>query len=136
MKRECSDILIKESFPDELKNILFRCGAGIGACTIGYNGTFRLCSSLWHPDCIYDLRRGSLIDAYKNFIPKVRGMRTNNKHFFEKCGQCKIINFCLWCPAHTYLETGQLDEPIDTFCKIAKARVDMLKGGIEKSGNL
>jgi hypothetical protein len=28
----------------------------------------------------------------------------------------------LWCPAHSYLETGELDTPIDYFCQVANAR--------------
>ena len=125
MKRECSGILINGEPNDEVKDVLFRCGAGVGTCTIGYNGTFRLCSSLWHPDCIYDLRKGSLTDAYNNFIPKIRNMKSSNKNYFKKCGRCEIINLCLWCPAHAHLETGFLDEPSDSFCEVAKARVEM-----------
>ena len=39
---------------------LFHCGAGNGDFNVGYDGVFRLCSSLHHPDCTYDLRKGSL----------------------------------------------------------------------------
>lgn len=109
--------------------LLFRCGAGRGSCSISYDGIFRLCSSLWHPGCIYDLKRGTLADAYNRFVPEVRKMTTANKNFLENCGRCEVINFCLWCPAHSYLETGKIDEPVESFCKTAKAREKMLKSG-------
>ena len=68
--------------------------------------SFRLCSSLWHPDCVYNLRRGSLRDAWEQLVPRVRGMRSQNREFLKKCHACPLINLCLWCPAHAYLETG------------------------------
>jgi radical SAM protein with 4Fe4S-binding SPASM domain len=105
---------------------LFHCGAGNGSFSVSYDGLFRLCSSLWREDCIYDLKSGSLAEAYNHFVPRVRDKRSDRKEFLEKCSQCPIINLCLWCPAHSHLETGQLDTPVDYFCKVAYARQDML----------
>jgi hypothetical protein len=36
--------------------------------------------------------------------------------------QLCVINLCLWCPAHAYLETGELDMPVESFCEVAAAR--------------
>ena len=108
-------------------NHLFHCGAGNGSFTVSYGGYFRLCSSLWHPDCIYDLKNGKLKEAWGNFVLKVRDMQSNNKEFLEKCRKCPIINLCIWCPAHAYLESGELDTPIDYFCEIAHARAESLE---------
>ena len=106
--------------------------AGYNICTVrsfavSYDGYFRLCSSLWHPDCIYDLKNGKLKEAWGNFVLKVRDMQSNNKEFLEKCRKCPIINLCIWCPAHAYLESGELDTPIDYFCEIAHARAESLE---------
>ena len=108
-------------------NHLFHCGTGNGSFTISYDGLFRTCSSLWHPDCIYDLRKGNLKEAWQNFVLQVRNMRSDRKEFLKKCRVCPIINLCLWCPAHAYLETGELDKPVDYFCDVANARAKMLK---------
>ncbi|MGO8734256.1 MAG: radical SAM protein [Terriglobia bacterium] len=101
---------------------LFHCGTGNGNFSVSYDGFFRLCSSLWHPDCIYDLRKGSLADAVDNIVPKVRDLRSHRKEFLETCRACPIINLCLWCPAHAHLETGELDGAVPYFCKVAHAR--------------
>ena len=107
---------------------LFHCGAGNGTFSLSYNGLFRLCSSLWHTDCIYDLKKGNLTDAWFKFVSKVRGMRPNQKELFKKCRLCPLINLCLWCPAHNYLETGKMDAmPTDYFCEVARARAEALK---------
>ena len=85
-------------------------------------------SSLCHPDCTYDLRKGSLADAWHNFVPKVRDMRSNRRDFLGGCNACPIINLCLWCPAHAHLETGELDAPVPYFCEVAHARVRAIDG--------
>jgi sulfatase maturation enzyme AslB (radical SAM superfamily) len=47
--------------------------------------------------------------------------------FLEKCRSCPIINLCLWCPAHAYLEKGRLDAWCDYFCQVAHARAAAIK---------
>jgi radical SAM protein with 4Fe4S-binding SPASM domain len=101
---------------------LFTCGAGKESCSISYDGFFRLCSSLWHPDCIYDLKNGTLFHAWRDFVPQTRAMCSNRTEFLEKCHICPIRDLCMWCPAHAYLETGELDRPVVYFCELAHAR--------------
>jgi len=125
LKKNC-DQLIDQNFEHCEDNHLFRCGAGLGNFSVSYDGFFRLCSSLWHPDCVYDLKRGTLKEAWYEFVPKVRDMRSDNRGFLEKCSKCSIINLCSWCPANAYLETGRLDLPVEFFCDIAKAREKLL----------
>ena len=108
-------------------NHFFHCGTGNGSFSLSYDGFFRLCSSLWHPDCIYDLKKGTLGEAWQNFVPKVRDMRSKRTEFLERCRRCPIINLCIWCPAHSHLETGELDKPVDYFCEVAHARAESLK---------
>jgi len=107
-------------------NHLFHCGTGNGSFTVSYDGYFRLCSSLWHPNCIYDLKKGILAEAWHKFVPQVREMRSKRDDFLKKCRVCPIINLCIWCPAHSYLETGELDKPVEYFCKVAHARAESL----------
>ena len=105
-------------------NRLFRCSTGYGSITISYDGFLKLCSSLNHPDCIYDLKKGTISEALQDFIPQVRNMHSVRKEFKEKCQQCLIFSLCMCCPALAYLETGELDKPVDYFCKVAHARVE------------
>jgi radical SAM protein with 4Fe4S-binding SPASM domain len=107
---------------------LFHCGAGNGSFNVGYDGTFRLCSSLWHPDATYDLRNGTLAEAWDDVL-RVRDLRSRNPEFLEKCRRCGIINLCLWCPAHAALETGHMHEWIEYFCAVAHERAKAISGG-------
>jgi radical SAM protein with 4Fe4S-binding SPASM domain len=122
------DKLINPEYEKYVCDHLFHCGAGNGSFNVSYDGFFRLCSSLWHPDTIYDLIKGTLKEAWDEFVPKVREMRSERKEFLETCRKCSIINLCLWCPAHAYLETGEMDVVVDYFCEVAHARAKALQG--------
>jgi radical SAM protein with 4Fe4S-binding SPASM domain len=120
---------------------LFHCGAGNGSFTVGPDGTFRLCSSLWHPDTVFALRDepsvggtlrpgalrpGALREAWEDWTPRVRDLRGADPEFLEKCRRCGIVNLCLWCPAHAALETGSMDDWVEYFCDVAHARAEAL----------
>jgi radical SAM protein with 4Fe4S-binding SPASM domain len=126
MEKSCDKLIVPE-FAHYGCNHLFHCGAGNGSFSVSYDGKFRLCSSLWHPDCIFDLRKGTLEEAWRDFIPKVRDMRSDRQEFLDNCRRCPISNLCLWCPAHSHLETGEMDSVVDYFCKVAHARAESLQ---------
>ena len=127
LKRDCAKLINTQCVHFKCGH-LFHCDAGNRSFALSYNGLFRLCPSLWHPDCVYDLRNGNLIDAWQNFVPMVRDIRSERREFLEKCGACPLINLCLWCPAHAHLETKEMDAPIDYFCQTAHARAEGLRG--------
>ena len=106
---------------------LFRCAIASGSFAVGYDGSYRPCSSLRHPDCTYDLRNGSLEDAWCSFTPEVIEMRSTRTLFLENCSTCRLFNLCMWCPAHAYLETGELDGFVPYFCELAHARAQSLQ---------
>jgi radical SAM protein with 4Fe4S-binding SPASM domain len=135
MQQHC-DSLIMPELEENDSNLLLRCGTGVKDCTIGYDGFLYLCSSLRHPECRYDLRKGTLADAWHQFVPRVRQIKSDSKEFMEKCGTCPLFNLCLWCPAHAYLETGKLDKYVEEFCKIAHARSKLLEGTKETKSKL
>lgn len=122
LKKECERLLLHPYVPQTGARHLLYCGAGRNSFSIGYDGRFRLCSSLLHPDCIYDLRQGSLREAWENLAPKVLALSSDHPDFLTKCHSCSLVNLCLWCPAHAYLETGRLDGWVKEFCEVAKAR--------------
>jgi radical SAM protein with 4Fe4S-binding SPASM domain len=121
------DKLIDPQFSHTSCNHLFHCGAGSNSFSLSYDGLFRLCPSLWHPDCVYDLKQGTLPDAWQGFIPRVRAMQSERREFLDTCRKCPLINLCMWCPAHASLETGELDAPVTYFCRVAHARAEALK---------
>ena len=112
-------------------NHLFYCGAGKTSFTIDPYGFFKPCSSLTHPDCVYDLRKGNLREAWEKFVPQVRAMKTEDEECRKTCLGCPLINLCMWCPATAYLECGKLDRHVEDFCHLAHARAAAL--GPEKT---
>jgi radical SAM protein with 4Fe4S-binding SPASM domain len=126
LKKNCDKLLNFELSHKDC-NHLFYCGAGNRDFSVSYDGYFRLCSSLWHQDCVYDLKKGSLAEAWQRLVPRVKDMRSNKKEFLERCHTCQLINLCIWCPAHAHLETGELDRPVEYFCEVAHARAEMLR---------
>ena len=130
MRKGC-DTLINEEFTHYGCDHLFHCGAGNGSFNVSYDGRFRLCSSLWADGTTYDLRKGTLADAWENLIPHVRDLRSKRKEFLESCRKCALVNLCLWCPAHAHLETGMLDGSTPYFCEVARRRAENIKKGME-----
>jgi radical SAM protein with 4Fe4S-binding SPASM domain len=124
------DKLIFPSYDGPVCDHLFHCGTGNKSFVVSYDGIFRLCADLWHPDCTYDLRRGTLREAWEELVPRVRAMRSANPEFLERCRRCPIINLCLWCPAHAHLETGELDGFVPYFCQVARARAEALEARV------
>ncbi|MCX6554728.1 MAG: radical SAM protein [Candidatus Aminicenantes bacterium] len=126
LEKNCDQLIFPEGEHHKCHH-LFHCGAGNSSFTVSYDGLFRLCSSLWHPDCVYDLKKGTLIEAWNSLVPRVRALTSSNPEFLEKCRSCPIVNLCLWCPAHAHLENGRLDAWCEYFCLVAHARAEGLR---------
>ncbi len=101
---------------------LLQCNAGINSCCISSKGLFKLCTSLIDQNTVYDLKKGSFSDAWVNFVPRVRNMKPSGDTDKGDCGKCNLLHFCMWCPAHGYLETGNLEGFVSYFCDVAKDR--------------
>lgn len=121
LKKSCENLAEQKNLR-KVENPLFLCGAGVNSFALSYDGMFRLCSSLWHPDTLYDLKKGNLSNAWQGFVPQVRNLRSTRKPYVDACQNCHLVNLCMWCPANAYLETENLDMPVGYFCKLAHAR--------------
>ena len=121
VQKDCQHLL-EPRLPHVVSDHVFRCGAGVSSFAVTYDGRFRLCLDLCHQDCTYDLRRGSLREAWFGLVPQVRDLRSQNPDFLSKCRDCPVINLCLWCPARAHLETGAIDGWSPYFCEAAHAR--------------
>lgn len=97
---------------------LFSCGAGYGVSVDAY-GRLQACLGLRAPELTYDLLRGSLSEALREFFPKVRAMEATNPAYLERCARCFLKGFCQQCPAKSWAEHGTLDTPVEYFCAIA-----------------
>ena len=119
LRRECR-LAAASDAPAEPDRI-FQCGVGHGF-TVGHDGSLRLCSSLWHPDYVADVRREPLAVAWQRLASRARAARTREAAFLDLCAVCRLTDLCLYCPAHLYLENGSLTRPIDDYCTAARAR--------------
>lgn len=104
---------------------IFSCGSGHGGCVDAY-GKFQPCMMLRHPDCVYDLRKGSLKDALENFFPKIREIKATNPEYLAKCAKCFLKGLCEQCPAKSWAEYGALDTPVEYLCAIAHTQARFL----------
>lgn len=125
MQEDCH-IFIKESVRPCRCDHLLRCGAGLDSFSLSWDGRFRLCSSLCAPSCSYDLKTGTLDEAWNHFRPRIRDMRAGNPEYAETCGNCSVFNLCPWCVANSYLESGRFDRKSEYFCEVAHARAEKL----------
>lgn len=123
------DRLINASFTHRACDHLFHCGAGNVSFNIGFDGTFRLCSSLWAPGTTLNLRQTSLREAWERLVPLVRDLRSQDIEYLNTCLICPIVNLCLHCPAHAHLEAGAMDAATPYFCEVAHARAAALHPG-------
>lgn len=133
LQNNCAHFIFSDNYRVD-DDFLFHCGAGKSSFTVSYDGFFRLCFGLWHPDTIYNLRNGTLEEAWNHHIPKIRNIRSTNPEFLRICQNCPIVNLCLNCPAHAYLETGSMDAVVPYFCQVAHARATALEEAIKEKG--
>jgi len=126
LEKSCDKLILPEAEHINCEH-LFHCGTGNESFTVSYDGYFCLCSSLRHPECIFDLKKIPLSQVWQELVLKVKDIRSNRSEFLTKCRKCKLINLCIWCPAHSHLETGELDMPVEYFCKVAHARAEALR---------
>jgi len=104
---------------------LLTCGAGLGGCVDAY-GMFQPCMMLRHPDCVYDLRSGSLKDALTDFFPKIHKIEAENPDYLARCTKCFLKGLCEQCPAKSWMEHGTLDTPVEFLCEVAHAQAYFL----------
>lgn len=99
-------------------NRFFNCAFGGGdGINIDPYGNIFPCSCIRKP--AIDFLNSSL-GAVREFM--FNGIVSISKQEFKKdskCGRCKFLDKCLRCPGRALLETGELDAPIDYFCKLA-----------------
>jgi radical SAM protein with 4Fe4S-binding SPASM domain len=105
---------------------LLSCGSGRGRGCLDAYGYFQPCMMLRHPDCVYDLKKGSLKDALTNFFPKLREMKATNPEYLNRCAKCFLKGLCEQCPAKSWMEHGTLDTPVEYLCRAAHTQARYL----------
>jgi MoaA/NifB/PqqE/SkfB family radical SAM enzyme len=101
---------------------LFSCGAGVGGACVDSYGNLQPCMGLRHPDTVYDLKKGSIEKAMKEFFPLVRKRKAAHPDYLARCARCLLKGLCEQCPGKSWMEHGTLDTPIEYLCEIAHAQ--------------
>ena len=114
---ECSE----NQTENKNKKNSFTCNAGKNSCKIGYDAYVSPCALFYHPESRYNLRKGSLTEAWNCFMPEVTRKYLQNIKYPELCYNCDKIGNCLWCPAVAYLEHGRVDRESNYVCSLAKS---------------
>lgn len=125
--QENRNTLINDDIVHVTDGHLIRCGAGKDSFTVGYDGTFRLCSALCAPETTVNLRQVGLRDAWDHWVPRVRGLCSHDLEHQATCRQCAMVDLCLHCPAHAHLETGAMEGATPYFCAVTHARAEALE---------
>jgi len=110
---------------------LFACGAGKGGGCVDAYGKLQLCLTLRHQDTIHDIKNGTLKDAIQIFFPKVQATKAKNPDYLKRCAKCFLKGLCEQCPAKSWIESGDLDTPVEYLCEVTHAQAEYL-GLIEK----
>jgi len=129
--KELMDFIIKFGGPQG--DILFPCGAADSnrVCVDAY-GKIHPCLGLKNPETAYDLKKGTLKDAFANFFPKVRELKAKNYDYLSRCACCYLKGICEQCPARSWAENETMDTPVQNLCDLAHLQaihIGLLKEG-------
>jgi len=100
---------------------LFSCEAGRRVCLDAY-GMLQPCLLVRHPETVYNLKKGSLAHALREFFPRLRLARSGNPAYLARCARCFLYGLCDQCPGKSWTEHGTLDTPVEHLCEVAHAR--------------
>jgi MoaA/NifB/PqqE/SkfB family radical SAM enzyme len=80
------------------------------------------CDFISHSDFRFDLREGTFLQAWEEFIPSLTEKIESNDRFQKNCGQCEQKVHCDWCPAFSFLENREFTTKISYLCSVANER--------------
>ncbi len=82
-------------------------------------GGMTFCSFIKDPALRYDLRRGTVREAWEKFIPSCADKVRGGDEWRAHCGNCEKRADCRWCAVYAYLETGRYSAAIPYLCAVA-----------------
>ncbi len=98
---------------------LFHCGAGDGGNVDAY-GRYQPCMLLRDPALTRDVRApGGLAEALETMPARLHLLRAGNPDYLARCARCFLSGLCEQCPAHSWMEYGTLDTPVEYLCQAA-----------------
>jgi len=83
-------------------------------------GQMTFCSFVKDPALRYDLRKGSFIECWEEFIPSLTDIVRGGQEYSKNCGSCELRSDCKWCPVYGYLEHQKFSAKVEYLCAVAK----------------
>ena|SRR5437588_1650502 len=100
---------------------LFRCGCGTTAAHINAWGKLGACT--WVTEPRVDLRRQSVAEGIAAVFPQIRRARYETD---TPCRTCQVYTLCDKMPANAGAETGDPEQPVEHFCRVAYKRAEKI----------
>ena len=82
-------------------------------------GQMSWCSYIKDPALRYDLRHGTVREAWEEFIPSCANKVRGGDEWRKYCGSCEKRSDCRWCAVYAKLETGRYSAPIPYLCAVS-----------------
>lgn len=84
-------------------------------------GGMSFCSLVKDPSLRYDLKNGTVVKGWDNFIPSVADRIFEGEEYARNCAICGMRRDCPWCPVYAYLEHGRPEARVDYLCSLTRA---------------
>jgi len=102
---------------EETNTNLFCCAVGGGdGINLDPFGNMFFCNLIRQPS--FNLLELSIEEAMNRLLPLARGRKFTTD---SKCKYCRIRDFCHSCPGRALLEAGDMEAPVEYYCKLAEA---------------
>ena len=98
---------------------LYTCGAGRYSFHIDAYGRMSPCIASRARS--YDLRAGTFLDGWEQFLPKERDLPTTR---VTRCTDCRLRSFCQMCVGRAFTESGDPEQPVDYLCRLTHLRAN------------
>jgi radical SAM protein with 4Fe4S-binding SPASM domain len=96
---------------------LYTCGAGLYSFHIDPYGRMSPCMT--SRTRTYDLRQGSFLEGWEQFLPQERNLPATRSN---RCSSCDIRSLCDQCVGRAIVESGDPEEPVDYLCQLTHLR--------------
>ena len=126
VKLDQPDMSYKETTVHEYEHtdgddrLFARCISGRRDFYVDPYGGMTFCSFLKDPALRYDLREGTVREAWDVFIPSLADKVHGGSEYEEHCAACDKRKDCRWCPVYGWLEHGRFSAPVAHLCDVAE----------------
>lgn len=106
--------------PNKTKYVFETCLPTKSSFYIDPYGHMTFCEHIKDPRLLCDLRKSSFKECWEKSIPGMAKKIKIPKKMRQKCLVCNLKDYCMFCPAYAYLESGDYGKEIQYLCEIAK----------------